>query len=105
MIQPHYFKEIKVKVFNPDGTLLCEANEHTLNDLQVQIAKNKLEGYTYEWEDKKGTINSKGELSEWFYGMFDLTQILFAALYRIRAETEDRNDFLEQHPTYKKMLL
>ena len=101
MITPHYFKEVKIKIFNPDGTFLCEANEDTLNDLRVQIAENKLEGYTYEFEDKKGIINSNGQLSEWFYGMFDLMQIFFASLFRI--QRGEKNN-LKENEVYKKLL-
>ena len=86
MIKVRKFKNNLVKIYNPSGDLLCEANEYTLNDIQCQIAENKLEGFTYEWEDKKGTINNRGELSNWFYGMFDLTQKMYCKLFKLRSE-------------------
>lgn len=90
---PRKFKRTEVSVYNPDGSFLCKANYHTLMDLQCQIAEQKLEGVTYEWEDKKGSIDSKGQLSDWFYGMFDLDQKMFAKLFRLRTEKE-----LKQYP-------
>lgn len=101
-IEPHYFKDTIVNVYNPDGSLLCEANYNTIMDLRFQIAQNKLEGFTYEWEGKKGTINTRGELSDWFYGMFDLEQDLMARIFRAQRgettiETEDS--------VYNKMLI
>ena len=90
---PRKFKKTEVSVYNPDGSFLCKADYHTLMDLQCQIAEQKLEGVTYEWEDKKGSIDSKGQLidskgqlSDWFPGMFDLGQTLFAKLFRIRTD-------------------
>ena len=81
---PRKFKRTEVLVYNPDGSLLCKANYHTLMDLQCQIAEQKLEGVTYEWEGKKGSIDSKGQLSDWFYGMFDLDQKFFCKLLHLR---------------------
>lgn len=101
-ITPHYFKENIVNVYNPDGSLLCEANYNTIMDLRFQIAKNKLEGFTYEWEGQKGTINTRGELSDWFYGMFDLDQHLMAKIFR--AQRGD-NVIEETDSLYNKMLI
>lgn len=86
MIKVRKFKKNLVKIYYPSGDLLCEAEEHTLNDIQCQIAENKLNGFTYEWEGQKGTINNKGELSKWFYGMFDLTQYMYSKLFQLRSE-------------------
>lgn len=88
MITPHHFKTPKINIFNPDGSFLCEADEYTLLDLQLQIIQEKAEGYSYEWNDNKGTINSNGELSNWFYGMFDFHQNMFALMIRARKGEE-----------------
>ena len=104
MITPHFFKTPKITVFNPDGSFLCEANEYTLLDLQLQIVKEKAEGYSYEWNGKKGTINSKGELSNWFYGMFDFHQNMYALMFRARTgeEVKMSEKFAE---VYKNLLI
>ncbi len=88
---PRKFKRTEVSVYNPDGSFLCKASYHTLMDLQCQIAEQKLEGVTYEWEGKKGSIDSKGQLSDWFYGMFDLDQKMFAKLFRLRTGRDMRD--------------
>ena len=99
MITPNYFKRNTISVYNPDGTLLCEADEYTLYDLMFQIALENAEGYTYEWEGNKGTISLDGELSNWFPGMFDLTQLLFSKL--LNARHYKKVVYCEK---YKKML-
>lgn len=88
MITPHYFKTTRVKVFTPDGTLICIADEHTLTDIQEQIARQNLDGYYIDFKGNKININSKGELAKWPQGMFDLSQVLFARLFRARTGKE-----------------
>jgi hypothetical protein len=101
------FKRNEVTVYNPDGVVLCSADEYTIMDIQIQIAEQKLKGYYYTFETPdgeilRGTINENGELSEWFSRMFDLTQILFSKLYNVRKgtyqnELEERlNEIIEE---------
>ena len=88
------FKTEKIKLFNSNNEFIGDLDENQIMDVQCQIAESKLEGYYYEWGEKRGTISPKGELSDWFSGMFDLQQILFAKLYKIRKGEYD--DSLEE---------
>jgi len=86
------FKRNEVFVYKPNGELLCSADEYTIMDIQIQIAEQKLKGYYYTFETNngdilRGEITEKGELTNWFSGMFDLTQILFCKLINVRKET------------------
>ena len=91
MIKVRKFKTCYVQVFNPDGSLLCLADEHTFMDIRCQIAEKKLEGYTYNFNGKKGTINNIGECSEWFKGMFDLDNLFFSKLFKLRKNLDVDN--------------
>ncbi len=84
MIKFIKYKRNEVEIIDPEGKSLGFADEFTLNDIQCQIAEQKLEGYICKWNDIVLTINPKGELSDWPTGMFDLTQLLFARLFKAR---------------------
>lgn len=107
MIKVRKFKNQLVKIYYPSGDLLCEANQDTFTDIRCQIAQNKLNGFTYEWEGKKGTIDNKGQLSDWFYGMFDLSQKMYSKLFQLRSEKgysgnmeEEINKMVENQKNY-----
>lgn len=88
MIQVRRFVEKTVMVMNPDGTLLIDrADENTFNDIRCQIAQQRLLGYTYVFEGNVGTINEKGECSEWFSGMFDLEETFLTKLFILSRDT------------------
>ena len=73
---------------NPDGSLLIDrADENTFNDIRCQIAQQRLIGYTYAFEGNVGTINEKGECSQWFSGMFDLEEIFITKLFILSRDT------------------
>lgn len=50
----------QVKIYGPDDKLIGLAYENQFRDVQVQIHKNKLEGYYVVWYKKKYPINSNG---------------------------------------------
>lgn len=88
MIQVRRFVEKTVRVMNPDGTLLIDrADENTFNDIRCQIAQQRLLGYTYVFEGNVGTINEKGECSQWFSGMFDLEETFLTKLFILSRDT------------------
>lgn len=96
------YKRNEVEIIDPDGKSLGFADEYTLLDIQCQIAEQKLEGYTCKWEDTILTINSKGELSDWPNGMFDLSQVLFARAFKARTGNRIDVDFMARLEKYKQ---
>jgi len=63
-----------VKIFNPDGALLCETNNDLIfNDIRIQIKDQQLSGYYLEFQGKKCGINRHGELDYWPQGLFDIS--------------------------------
>lgn len=63
-----------VKIYNPDGTQLCETdNELIFNDIRIQIKDQKLSGYYLIFEGSKCEINNDGELAEWPKGLFTIS--------------------------------
>lgn len=62
-----------VKIYNPDGTLLCDTNnELVFNDIRIQIKDQKLTGYYLIFEGNKCEINNDGELVKWPKGLFSI---------------------------------
>lgn len=89
-----------IKVYKPNNELLGYIDrEIQLYDLQLQICEADISGYTYVYVDNKynehkGTINNNGELSEWFDGMFDISQIILDELYSLRKKkNSNTNEF------------
>ena len=84
MITVRRFKTCYVQVFNPDGSFLCTADEHTFQDIRCQIKEQQVAGYTYSFNSQLGIINSNGECLNWFKGMFDLDNLFFSKLFKLR---------------------
>lgn len=62
-----------VKIFNPNGTLLCETNnELVFNDIRIQIKDQKLSGYYIEINDEKSKIENDGMLTDWPRDLFTI---------------------------------
>lgn len=88
MIKVRKFKTCYVEVFNPDGSSSCLADEYTFMDIRCQIKEQQIAGYTYNFNGKLGIIDSKGNCSEWFKGMFDLEELFLSKLYAIGANKD-----------------
>lgn len=62
-----------VKVFNPDGTLLCETdNELQFNDILIQIMEQRLTGYYIKFKGKRRNIEPSGTVKHPPSGFFDI---------------------------------
>lgn len=72
----------EVEVFNPDDKSLGFVNEYEFNDLRVQIAENKLEGYYVMYNDIKHPIDKNGRIENWSQGLFDLFETQLSNLFR-----------------------
>jgi hypothetical protein len=73
-----------VEHFNPEGESLGFLNELESNDLRIQIAELKVEGYYVVFNEKRIEINTLGEMSDWPRGMYDLTMVQFSKLFQAR---------------------
>ena len=63
-----------VKIYNPDGTLLCETNNELIfNDIRIQIKNQNLKGYYLIYEGNKCDIDNDGQLSRWPKGLFSIS--------------------------------
>lgn len=63
-------------------------NELQLFDVQIQIAKERAEGYYIEWKGERIDISPSGELSKWPNGYGDqsqraLVELIHARGYRV----------------------
>lgn len=61
-----------VELWSPTGDYYV-VNEHELYDIRLQIMNESVEGWYVMFNHHKIDINSKGQLSEWPKGFFDLT--------------------------------
>jgi len=65
-------------------------NDVELGRVQLNISENRLEGYSIRWDGKNTSINTKGELDEWFTGMHDEMSRTYSKLF------ESRKDFVKR---------
>lgn len=70
-----------VEAFTPKGRSMGFVNEYEFNDLRVQIAENKLEGYYIMYNDIKHPIDKNGRIENWSQGLFDLFEIQLSKLF------------------------
>jgi hypothetical protein len=80
-----------VEHFDPEGNSLGFLNEYENIYLRWRVAKESVEGYYLMFEDKKITINTYGKLSDWPYGLYDVTQNLIAELFKIQHKKHKEN--------------
>lgn len=72
-----------VEVFTPKGRSMGFVNEYEFNDLRVQIATYKLEGYYVMHDGQKLIIDSNGRLPDWGNGLFDLTMKQMSEIFKL----------------------
>jgi hypothetical protein len=71
-----------VEAFTPTNRSMGLVNEYEFNDLRVQIATHKLEGYYIKYNEKKHYIGKDGRLPFWSSGLFDLFEIQLSNLFK-----------------------
>lgn len=59
-------------------------NELQLYDVQIQIAREKAEGYFIVWKGERIDIDCNGELSKWPNGFCDQSQHALVELLHVR---------------------
>ena len=66
-------KETTATLINPEGIVVGEIKSQLqLDDIRIQIKKQKLSGYTIKWIDYMIEIFDTGGLSELPFGFFDI---------------------------------
>ena len=63
-------------------------NELQLYDVQIQIAKEKAEGYYIEWKGHRIDLDKSGAPSCWPLGWLDQSQYAFGELRAVRTGAE-----------------
>ena len=85
MITVRNYKHIEVELYAPDDTLVgLIKNEIELNDVRIQVAQEKAEGYYIMFEDKRINILPEGSCDKWPIGFFDKNLEQMSTLIRIR---------------------
>lgn len=69
----HTIKEPECSLYDPEGNCLGIINTSViLNDVRLQIKRQKLEGYYILFENHRIDICSNGRMNSWPTGFFDL---------------------------------
>lgn len=80
-------------IYNPDNTTLTYTNNVVVfNYIRKEIAKNKLDGYTVEYDGNKYKINNYGEINNLPSNLFFLHEDLEFERYSYTA-----TDIFEKH--------
>lgn len=75
-------KNIEAKLYDKDNNFVGMVNEYQLRDIQVQIMKQKVEGYYIEFDNKKIKINIFGRLEKPCIGFTDISYNLTKQLLK-----------------------
>ena len=76
-------------LIGPDGVAIGEIeNELQLNDIQIQIAKEKVVGYSILWKENVIAIAADGSPDCWPDGWCDQSQYAFSELRKVRKGIE-----------------
>ena len=79
------FNNIKCELYSPNNILIGVINNSdSLNDIQVQIAEQRLDGYYIKWGECIININNLGELSDWPPNFNDVSLKCLRRLCEIR---------------------
>ena len=85
MIEIKHIEVPSVELYNSNNELIgIVKNEHSANNIRIQIARNSLKGYYFKWNEKVININEDGEISDFPVGLWDNTQRQLAELFKIR---------------------
>lgn len=87
MIAIRKYKYPEIKLYAPDDTLIgLIEGQVELNDVRIQVAQEKAEGYYIMFEDKRINILPNGDCDKWPPRFFDELLKQFATLVKIRRE-------------------
>lgn len=67
-------------------------NEYELNDIRIQIAKDKLEGYYVKWKNQVIPIEKDGKILTWPAGFYDLQEKQLAELFKLQQKIYDKEE-------------
>jgi predicted ATPase len=72
------------EAYSPSGEFIGVLNEYEFNDLRVQIAKQKAEGYYMIYNNQKIIIDSNGKVKNWHVGFFDIIENQLVELFKLQ---------------------
>lgn len=85
MITIRKYKYPEIRLYGPDGKFIgLIENRVELNDVRIQIAQQKAEGYYITFEDAIISILPNGDCNKWPPRFFDEDLKQFATLVAIR---------------------
>lgn len=85
MIKINPYVHERVGLYNPDDEYIGSiGNDIELNDVRIQIAQQKLEGYYIMFKDKRINLLPEGSCDSWPIGFFDKDLGQMATLIKIR---------------------
>lgn len=89
MIKINYdLKDDCCELYDQNDTLLGTINNHLqFEDVCLQIAKQKLDGYYFIWKDQKIYINRYGAIQNWPKGFYDQNVEYCEQIIRIGSQT------------------
>ena len=75
-IKINEIKETTATLIDPQGIIVGEIKSQLqLDDVRIQVKKQKVSGYTIKWGDYIIEIFDTGGLDEWPFGFFDIGDI------------------------------
>lgn len=87
MIQVRIIHPQQVHLYNPEGKCIGLVNEFEFNDVRIQIAEQKLEGYYVVHNDTLYRITQYGTIANWGTGLFDMIENQLSTLFKIQLKT------------------
>lgn len=85
-IKVNKIEPFKAQAYDSKGRLLGLLNEYEMNDLRIQIAQNRAEGYFMVYKGEKIPIDKEGKIKSWPIGFYDLIEDQLAELFKCRFE-------------------
>jgi len=82
-IKLNTIKQENVSVYNPNGEFLGFANYEELLDIQLQIVKERAEGYYIIHNGKKSAIDNIGQVHN-YPDVFNVAGRIFAEIIKVR---------------------
>ena len=96
MIILREYRYPETKLYAPDNSYIgLIENEVEFNDIRIQVAREKAEGYYIVFEDKRVNILPNGDCDSWPKGFFDQEIRQLGILFKIRRGEPYKYDVYE----------
>jgi predicted ATPase len=96
MITIRKYNYPEIKLYAPDNSYIgLIKNEVEFNDIRIQVAREKAEGYYIVFEDKRVNILPDGDCDSWPKGFFDQEMKQLEILFKNRRGEPYKYDVYE----------